>query len=118
MDKFDAFVDLALTRWLLPVNVVLAVSIGLFCYMLFKANRRPDFSIVDSLRGDDGKASAARIVFYAAFITTTWVVMAYSIDKTADPRTLSELFLSYTVVWAVPKVVEKYIEMRYGRDKQ
>lgn len=115
MDPLDDLVNLALTKWLIPSNAVLFVSIVLFVYLLFKANRRSDFSIVDSLRGDDGKASAARIVFYAAFITTTWSVMAYVSDKTSDARTVVEMFVAYTLVWAAPKVLERYIEARYGK---
>jgi hypothetical protein len=118
MGNLDDMVDLMLTKWLSPSNAVLFVSIVLFVYMLFKANRRGDFSIVDSLRGDDGKASAARIVFYAAFITTTWSVMAYVTDKAADPRSVVEMFIAYTLVWAAPKVLEKYIDAKYGKKDQ
>ena len=114
MDKLDAFVDLALTRWLLPANVVLFVSLALFCYMLFKANKRSDFSMVDSLRGEDGKASAARIVFYAAFVTSSWTVMSYAMEHGNDPRSLVEIFIAYILVWAAPKVLERWIDARYG----
>ena len=106
-----------LARWGLPVNFILIVSVALFVYLLIKANRRSDFSIVDSLRGEDGKASAARIVFYATFITSTWTVMSYAVNKQDDPKSLVEIFIAYILVWAAPKVLERWIDARYPKEK-
>jgi len=111
---YSKFLDV-LSKWVLPVNVLLAVSVAMFLYMLIKANRRSDFSIVDSLRGDDGKASAARITFYAAFITSTWTLMMYAVNKSDDPKSVVEIFIGYVLVWAAPKVLERWIDARYGK---
>jgi hypothetical protein len=44
--------------------------------------------------------------------------MAYVTDKAADPRSVVEMFIAYTLVWAAPKVLEKYLELKYARKDQ
>jgi hypothetical protein len=44
-------------EWFQPLNVVLVIGIIMFARFMHKANQRPDFNLVDALRGPDGKAS-------------------------------------------------------------
>lgn len=114
-NQISAAVAVLLVQWGEPFNVVLFTSIAMFCFLLYKANKRPDFSVVDALRDDNNKASFARIAYGGAFITSTWTLMSYAANKGNDPHALVELFIGYGVIWAIPKVAEKYIEARYGK---
>jgi hypothetical protein len=104
-----------MTEWLQPFNVMLLAGIILFVHFLWKANKRADFSMVDSLREDDGKASAGRVVFYGAFIASTWAIMQCAGTWMQQPTTFMELFGLYIVVWAIPKVATQYIQARYAK---
>jgi len=118
-NQVSSAVSVLLVQWFEPFNVVLFTSILLFAILLWRTQKRSDFDLVDTIRGDtDGKASLARIAYMGAFITSTWVLMSYSANKGGDPRTLVELFIGYVIVWALPKVAEKWIDSKYNKERQ
>ena len=108
----------ALTHWISPVNAAKGLLLIVWLTFLFRAQKSGRIDMVDTLRGDDGKASAARALFYAAWIVMSWTMMQYVFVKGDDPKYLVELFIAYGVVFVAPKMYEKFIEAKYGAFKR
>ena len=112
--KVNDIATTLLTRWFSPVNAVMGLMILVWLWFLYRAQKSGRVDLIDTLRGDDGKASAARVVFYAAWVVMSWALMQYVFIKGDDPKYLVELFIAYGVVFVAPKIGEKWIESRYG----
>ena len=104
-----------LVEWFQPFNVLLLAAVIGFAWFLRQSNKQPDFHMVDSLRGDNGQASAGRVVFYGAFIASTWALMQCAGSWLSQPQEFGRLFAFYVLAWALPKVLEKFIEYKYGK---
>jgi len=101
-------------RWLTPPTVVLVAMLISWLVFLFRAQRSGRIDLIDTLRGDDGKGSEVRVVYYAAWAVMSWALMEYAVVKGDDPRYLVELFIGYGVIFILPKVAEKWLEARYS----
>jgi len=117
-EQVSSALTVVLAQWVSPVNMVLAFMLGVWIVFLFRAQRGGKIDMVDTLRGEDSKASAVRVVFYGAWAVMTWTLMQYAVTKTEDPKELVSLFIAYGVMFVVPKMAEKYIEARYGNNRK
>lgn len=109
----SAFEALAV-EWFQPLNVVLLIGIVMFARFMHKANQRDDFSLIDSLRGPDGKASMKLIGYVVALILGSWAMMNCATNWQAQPNQFVEAFGLYMVILVAPKIAAEWIQAKYG----
>ncbi len=107
-----AFEALAV-EWFQPLNVVLVVAIVMFARFMHKANQRADFSLVDALKGPDGKASMKLIGYLVGVIFGTWALMDTASSWLQQPTTFLYIFGIYVVVLVAPKIAAEWIQAKY-----
>lgn len=113
----SAFEALAV-EWFQPLNVVLLVGIIMFARFMRKANQRPDFSLVDALRGPDGKASMKLVGYVVALILGSWAMMNCATNWQANPQQFVAAFAIYMVVLVAPKIAAEWIQAKYVGPKR
>lgn len=101
-------------EWFQPLNVVLVVGIIMFARFMHKANQRADFSLVDALRGPDGKASMKLVGYVVALILGSWALMNCATNWQAQPAQFVEVFAIYMVVLVAPKIAAEWIQAKYN----
>lgn len=69
---------------------------GVFAWVLFRAQRRPDFNAAEFLRDDTGKLSKGGLFAFIACATHTWAVMV----ETINGRLTLEFTGLYAVTWS------------------
>lgn len=112
-----AFEALAV-EWFQPLNVVLVVAMIMFARFMHKANQRPDFSLVDALRGPDGKASMKLVGYLVAIILSSWVLMDCAGSWLQQPMAFVYLFVAYVVLLIAPKIAAELIQAKYNSQKR
>ncbi len=112
-----AFEALAV-EWFQPLNVVLVVAIIMFARFMHKANQRPDFSLVDALRGPDGKCSMKLIGYLVGIIGATWVLMLAAGSWLQQPGTFVQVFVAYVVALILPKIAAEWVQAKYNAPKR
>ncbi len=100
-------------QWFQPLNVVLVVAIVMFARFMHKANQRADFSLVDALKGPDGKASMKLIGYLVGVIFGTWALMDTASSWLQQPTTFLYIFGIYVVVLVAPKIAAEWIQAKY-----
>jgi len=114
-----AFEALAV-EWFQPLNVVLVVGVVMFARFMHKANQRNDFSLVDSLRGPDGKASMKLIGYLVGIILGSWALMDTASSWLQQPQAFVTIFLIYMGALVAPKIAAEWVQAKYrdrGRDE-
>jgi hypothetical protein len=101
-------------EWFQPLNIVLLVGIVMFARFMHKANQRADFSLVDALRGPDGKASMKLIGYLVGIILGSWALMSCASNWQQQPATFVQIFAIYLVVLVAPKIAAEFIQAKYG----
>jgi hypothetical protein len=101
-------------EWFQPLNVVLLVGIIMFARFMHKANQRADFSLVDALRGPDGKASMKLIGYLVGIILGSWALMSCATNWQQQPATFVQIFAIYLVVLVAPKIAAEFIQAKYN----
>lgn len=101
-------------EWFQPLNVVLLVGIIMFARFMHKANQRPDFSLVDALRGPDGKASMKLIGYLVGIILGSWALMDCAGSWLQQPMAFVYLFVAYLGVLVAPKILAELIQAKYN----
>jgi len=108
-----AAVSAITVEWFQPLNVFLVVAIVMFARFMHKANQRPDFNLVDALRGPDGKCSMKLIGYLVAIIGGTWAVMDAASSWLQQPIPFVYLFVAYMGLLVAPKIVAELIQAKY-----
>jgi hypothetical protein len=101
-------------EWFQPLNVVLVIGIIMFARFMHKANQRPDFNLVDALRGPDGKASMKLVGYVVALILGSWALMNCATNWQAQPNQFVEAFGLYMVILVAPKIAAEWIQAKYN----
>jgi hypothetical protein len=101
-------------EWFQPLNVVLVIGIIMFARFMHKANQRPDFNLVDALRGPDGKASMKLVGYVVALILGSWALMNCATNWQAQPNQFVEVFGLYMVILVAPKIAAEWIQAKYN----
>lgn len=101
-------------QWFQPLNVVLLVGIVMFARFMHKANQRADFSLVDALRGPDGKASMKLVGYVVALILGSWALMNCATSWQAQPQQFVEVFALYMIVLVAPKILAEWVQAKYN----
>jgi hypothetical protein len=96
------------------LNVVLVIGIIMFARFMHKANQRPDFNLVDALRGPDGKASMKLVGYVVALILGSWALMNCATNWQAQPNQFVEVFGLYMVILVAPKIAAEWIQAKYN----
>ena len=103
-------------EWFQPLNVVLLVAIIMFARFMHKANQRPDFSLVDALRGPDNKCSMKLIGYLVGIIGATWALMLVAGSWLQQPATFVQVFVAYVIALILPKIAAEWVQAKY-RDR-
>jgi hypothetical protein len=106
--------EAVIVQWLQPLNVVLVVAIIMFARFMHKANQRPDFNLVDSLRGPDGKASMKLIGYVVGIIAGTYVLFDCAASWLQQPMVFVYLFAIYMVLLIAPKIAAEWVQAKYS----
>ena len=101
-------------EWFQPLNVVLLVGIIMVVRFLHRSNQRPDFNLVDALRGPDGKASMKLVGYVVALILGSWALMNCATNWQAQPNQFVEVFAIYMVILVAPKIAAEWIQAKYN----
>ena len=101
-------------EWFQPLNVVLLVGIIMVVRFLHRSNQRPDFNLVDALRGPDGKASMKLVGYVVALILGSWALMNCATNWQAQPNQFVEVFAIYMVILVAPKIAAEWIAAKYN----
>jgi len=104
-------------QWFQPLNVVLLIGIVMFARFMHRANQRNDFSLVDALRGPDGKASMKLVGYVVALILGSWALMNCATSWQTQPNQFVEVFGIYLIALVAPKILAEYIQAKYGQRK-
>jgi len=115
-----AAIEALTVQWFQPLNVVLVVGVVMFARFMHKANQRNDFSLVDSLRGPDGKCSMKLIGYLVGLISGTWLIMDCAGSWLQQPTAFVQLFVVYILALVVPKIAAEWVQAKYrdrGRDE-
>jgi len=111
--QLAATVEALAVQWFQPLNVVLVVGIVMIARFLHKANQRDDFSLVDSLRGPDGKCSMKLIGYLIAILGGTYALMDAAASWLQQPMPFVYLFAAYMGLLVAPKIVSELIQAKY-----
>jgi hypothetical protein len=106
--------EAVIVQWLQPLNVVLVVAIIMFARFMHKANQRPDFNLVDALRGPDGKASMKLIGYVVGIIAGTYVLFDCAASWLQQPMVFVYLFAIYMVLLIAPKIAAEWVQAKYS----
>lgn len=98
---------------LIPFFSLILMS-GLFVWVLFQAQRGPDFDASEFLRDDRAKLSWGRLAAFVCCMTHTWVVFTRTLS---DKITIEELVL-YSVTWSGSMVLLQAIDAWKGGRQQ
>jgi len=104
-------------EWFQPLNVVLVVAIIMFARFMHKANQRPDFNLVDALKGPDGKASMKLIGYLVGLIFGTWALMDTASSWLQQPTTFLYIFGIYVVALIAPKLFAEWVQAKYSNQR-
>jgi hypothetical protein len=99
--------------------VALVVMVGMFAWMLGKAQAKPDFRIEEMFRDESGKTSAARVIAFMAFAISSWDLMSARLSNSAN----TEQFAYYLFAWSGALVFVKFADkwdgsMPFGKGKE
>jgi hypothetical protein len=106
-----------MVEWFQPLNVVLLVGIVMFARFMHKANLRDDFSLVDALRGPDGKCSMKLIGYLVGIILGSWAFMSCATSWMQKPEQFVYIFAIYVGALLIPKILAEFIQAKYKRDQ-
>lgn len=101
-------------EWFQPLNVVLIIGIIMFARFMHKANQRPDFALVDALRGPDGKASMKLIGYVVGIILGSWALMDCAGSWLQQPMAFVYMFVAYMAFLLAPKLIAELIQAKYN----
>jgi len=94
----------------IPLFTLLGMA-GLFVWVIFQAQRRPDFDASEFLRDEQGKLSWGRLGAFICLMTMTWVVFVRTLN---DKLTVEEMAL-YAVTWSGSLVLLQALEVWKGK---
>ena len=78
---------------LLSILVCMAIAIWM---LISRAQNDPSFDISNVLRDESGKESSERLITFACFAVSSWVL---AVAVFALPNLLTEIFITYCVLW-------------------
>lgn len=81
--------------------LILAFLLCMFSYVLWLAQKRPDFDAANFLRDDKGKEDIVKICTLIALAITSWLVSTLVFTDKISP----EYFLYYSLTWASTPVL-------------
>lgn len=93
------------TNVILP-GIMLLGMVGMFVWVIFKAQARDDFDASEFLRDDAGKLSLARLFAFIACAWSTWHVAALTLNGGVS----EERFLIYLGTWSGSLVALRAID--------
>ena len=99
--------------WLQPLNVLLIVMLVMFARFMHKANQRADFSLVDALKGPDGKASMKLIGYLVGIMAGTYVLFDCAASWLQQPMPFVYLVIAYLVLLIAPKIAAEWVQAKY-----
>lgn len=112
---------LVLARFIREIDVpslALGVMALIGCWMMIKAQRRPDFDWGNLFKDQDGKESAARLGMVAALALSTWLLIFVTMNTPKSAFTgdlLFNIFCVFMAVWSGAKIVDKALDLLIAR---
>lgn len=98
----------------LTYGFLFAILVFIFFVYTTSKDTNQKFHWIDLISGPDGSASLTRILQLSAGITATWVIIQSTIGKWLTV----ELFLVYLGAMGISEGYTKFLQMRYGKDKE
>lgn len=95
---------------IIPIAILLGITVMIWV-LISRAQRDENFDISNTLRDENGKESASRILGFGAFAVSSW---ALAVTVFALPQYFIEAMLYYLVFWSGAPVVVKFAEKWNG----
>lgn len=86
----------SLTIKVIVPGLMLLALVCLFLWVIFQAQKRPDFDASEFLRGDDNRLSMAKLFAFVACCWSTWHLSALTFDAGVS----EEKFMVYLATWS------------------
>jgi hypothetical protein len=91
-------------------GIILAAMVGMFIWVLKKAQIREDFDASEFLRDEDNKLSSIRLFAFIAVSVHTWVIAI----ETMAGRITDNQMLIYAVTWSASLVLKGAVDKWNG----
>jgi len=104
----------SLTIGVLIPLLILAIVVYAGWRLLDSAQKDEDFEIRDMLRDDAGKVSSERMLLFATWGASTWVL---SVVVFALPNLVIEAYVTYLGVWGTTGAAKSFFAHKY-KDKE
>jgi len=91
-------------------GIMLVSMIGMFLWVLSKAQNREDFDASQFLRGEDNKLSSLRLFAFITVSVHTWVIAV----ETMASRITHDQMLIYAVTWSSSLVLKGAVDKWNG----
>lgn len=105
----------SLTIGVLVPLLILGLAVWLVWVLIARAQRDPGFNIADVLRDEHGKVSSERLLMFASWAASTWVL---SVVVFAIPANVVEAYAIYLGVWGGVGAVKHFANRKYGTEPE
>ena len=100
----------------LTINVIVPLAalmmlFGLFVWVLWRAQRNPEFDVSEFLRDENEKLSGSRAFAFVCLGVHTWALMTEAINA----RMTHDLFMAYGLTWSGSMVLFEAAKKWDGR---
>jgi cell division protein FtsW (lipid II flippase) len=109
MKWYDHLLETTTFEIVIPALILLCVGL-LLIYVLFSAQRRPDFDIAEFLKDDKGRYSALRAWGFICLGVHSWWVATLVFQKLSTEN----YFLYFGMIWAGTPILIKFAERWTG----
>lgn len=96
---------------IIPILILLGIT-AMIWVLISRAQSKDGFDISNTLRDENGKESAARILSFGAFAVSSW---SLAVTVFALPQYFIEAMLYYLVFWSGAPVVVRFAEKWDGK---
>lgn len=88
---------------IIPIAILLGITVMIWV-LISRAQRDENFDISNTLRDENGKESASRILSFGAFAVSSW---ALAVTVFALPQYFVQAMIAYLLAWAgTPPIIE------------
>lgn len=96
---------------LVPLAILACIAWALWV-LIGRASRTEGFRLADMLCDENGKASSARLISFATWAITSWVLAVVVLTR---PDLLIEAMVVYLVFWSGVPAAKTIAQLKYGQ---
>jgi hypothetical protein len=99
---------------IIPLLILLGLA-GAIWLLISKAQTDPNFDVANVLRDENGKESSERLLTFACFAVTSWVM---AVAVFALPNLLIEIYITYSALWGGTAAAKEIVKRKWpGKDQ-